>query len=516
VPLEVVLISDDKNCLIEKQNILSGVYSVVPVATCNTFSRDIRTAKNFKITGKYPELEIEIESYDIIDFEKCIECGKCFQICPQSCIFDVLSINLDKCNFCGKCVDNCEAGAIDLYRTKVETFIIPFVMTDSQEILKKEKKRASVLGMNETEKLLSMSGEFVVEEIIGHDNNICQYNPKLDYGCKRCLESCDYNAIEIKNNQLIIDPLLCESCGKCVSVCPTGAMQYLPLTDKDFLNRFSKQDLTNKVVVLGSNEYFKKFNIRNRKNTSLDVIQMPLEPKFCNLFHYLYLFSRGVKKVIVVNEQTKNNNQILFANKLIEYLFNLNDFIIPVLPHLSCEKLPVNPLIEMYSNTTFSGRRKVLSSILKFLYKNSDKRNILIDEEYLNIFGEVDVDERTCSVCLACVTHCKIGALSANSLNYSLNHNPSLCIQCGICQKVCPEKSVSMRKGLLLSDDFFEDKILYRDEPVICPSCKKEFGSKKAFETVKTRLIKAGLYEEKGKFMHYCDECRVIKLLGLN
>jgi len=85
-------------------------------------------------------------------------------------------------------VDNCEAGAIDLYRTKVETFIIPFVMTDSQEnSIKKEKKRASVLGMNETEKLLSMSGEFVVEEIIGHDNNICQYNPKLDYGCKDAL-----------------------------------------------------------------------------------------------------------------------------------------------------------------------------------------------------------------------------------------------------------------------------------------------------------------------------------------
>ncbi len=43
-------------------------------------------------------------------------------------------------------------------------------------------------------------------------------------GCGKCVESCVFQALEIKNNRVKLNPFLCEGCGVCQIVCPKKAI----------------------------------------------------------------------------------------------------------------------------------------------------------------------------------------------------------------------------------------------------------------------------------------------------
>ena len=45
---------------------------------------------------------------------------------------------------------------------------------------------------------------------------------KCDY-CGKCAEICEYNAIVVAKQKVLIFPELCHSCGGCVLLCPRGA-----------------------------------------------------------------------------------------------------------------------------------------------------------------------------------------------------------------------------------------------------------------------------------------------------
>lgn len=49
-----------------------------------------------------------------IDYEKCVQCGKCQEICPQKAI-KYFKVNPQNCIGCGKCYKVCHKGAISFY-----------------------------------------------------------------------------------------------------------------------------------------------------------------------------------------------------------------------------------------------------------------------------------------------------------------------------------------------------------------------------------------------------------------
>jgi uncharacterized protein (DUF362 family)/NAD-dependent dihydropyrimidine dehydrogenase PreA subunit len=56
-----------------------------------------------------------------------------------------------------------------------------------------------------------------------------QLNMSIDLrictGCRRCLENCPVEAIQIRNNQLFIDKTKCIQCMCCLEICPLGAVE---------------------------------------------------------------------------------------------------------------------------------------------------------------------------------------------------------------------------------------------------------------------------------------------------
>jgi MinD superfamily P-loop ATPase len=48
-------------------------------------------------------------------------------------------------------------------------------------------------------------------------------------GCNKCVESCVFSALELKNGRARLNPFLCEGCGVCQIVCPQKAIDLEPV-----------------------------------------------------------------------------------------------------------------------------------------------------------------------------------------------------------------------------------------------------------------------------------------------
>ncbi len=43
--------------------------------------------------------------------------------------------------------------------------------------------------------------------------------------CRLCVQKCPYNALSVKSNKIVLNPISCEGCGMCFQVCPQNAIE---------------------------------------------------------------------------------------------------------------------------------------------------------------------------------------------------------------------------------------------------------------------------------------------------
>jgi ferredoxin len=92
-----------------------------------------------------------------------------------------------------------------------------------------------------------------IDEVISWDSAVCQYSGRLGIGCSLCSEACSQGAISRNCEGIDVDPVLCVECGSCVSVCPTGALQYQRFPDQVFVDYCRDMPLQpGATIILGS------------------------------------------------------------------------------------------------------------------------------------------------------------------------------------------------------------------------------------------------------------------------
>ena len=76
--------------------------------------------------------------------------------------------------------------------------------------------------------ILKNKGEYRYKNYIKYDSSICQYHERNEEICGKCAEVCPTVAIlkEDKEKHLIFSHIDCHGCGGCISVCPSGALDY--------------------------------------------------------------------------------------------------------------------------------------------------------------------------------------------------------------------------------------------------------------------------------------------------
>ena len=80
-------------------------------------------------------------------------------------------------------------------------------------------------------------------------------------------------------------------------------------------------------------------------------------------------------------------------------------------------------------------------------------------------FGTVEVNVEGCTLCLACVSACPTGALSADPERPMLRFTEDACVQCGLCKATCPEKVISLRPQLDFRAATAAARVLKEEEP---------------------------------------------------
>ena len=90
------------------------------------------------------------------------------------------------------------------------------------------------------------------------------------------------------------------------------------------------------------------------------------------------------------------------------------------------------------------------------------------------------------------------------------------CVQCGLCEKTCPEDAIRLVPRLLVGASSKQATTLYEAEPFNCVKCGKPFGTRRMIENMTGKLGAHSMFAAGGalKRLQMCGDCRVIDMAG--
>lgn len=359
--------------------------------------------------------------------------------------------------------------------------------------------------------LQSKSPIYRYKNFINYDSSICQYAFRRELCCAKCVEICPTRAIVRLDEKMELDFSMvdCVGCGDCVSICPSGSLEFTPLPKASFSKLLSFYK-GKKILLIDENFPLESLDISLHAN----VLPLVLNTRHLNETHLLALLqSSGANLMLCSSHFSKGNEEFFeLLNTLFERKFG-KKAIIKAFDKQSLEQalnecefieklafeLPQSPML----------KREEFAKRLLNLVGDGDF-GVVKSGEWLR-YGQVKVNADTCTLCLACVGACNVGALVADSKENALKFNPSLCTTCGYCALSCAEKDTISceRSGLELNASFFHFRTLAQDELFACVECGKEFATKKAVQKV-AALMKEQFSsnEKKLKSLYCCADCK--------
>ncbi len=369
------------------------------------------------------------------------------------------------------------------------------------------------LGIKQTIDILKENiNSYTYKKITTYDKNICQYHERREEICSKCAEVCPTVAIlkDDEKKHLVFSQIDCHGCGGCISVCPSGALDYAP-TNKDAIFEMAKfYENTHPLIVpakmdihslhVDLKEGVLPFMIDGEKFLDENHLLTLAQISGSQLIFYTDFLSKGTKDAIrIVNEiyQRKyKKDLILIAMNEEELKENLH--VVSFVEHS-----------QFSFNQTGLRKREIFSHRLHHIVGDEDL-GVVETGEHIH-YGKVNVNESNCTLCLVCVGACNVDALQADAKDNTLRINPSLCTSCGYCEVSCPEKDcLSIERDVIeLNPTWFKESILAQDELFACVECGVEFATKKSIEKIANMMSPMfGNDEVKIKSLYCCADCK--------
>ena len=372
----------------------------------------------------------------------------------------------------------------------------------------------NLLNVDEIIKLLKENiNSYTYKKFTTYDPTICQYNERRVEICSKCEEVCPTVAItkDDKTKTLTFSQIDCDGCGGCVSVCPSGALDYAP-TNRDSIFEMSKFYKETHPLIVPS-----KMNMQNLMiNLKENVLPFAIEgEKFLSEVSFLTLLQMSGSQVVfysdVLSKGTKDSIRIL--NDIYQKKYQKDAILVAMDKEELEDALNEVSFIEnSYFNFNQNDlkKREAFSQRLQKIVGTEDL-GVVKTGEHIH-YGRVLVNEANCTLCLACVGACNVDALFANESDFTLRVNPSLCTACGYCEVSCPEVDclTIVRDEIELQPTWFKENILAKDKLFACVECGKEFATTKAIEKIANMMgaIFALSSETKKRTLYCCEDCK--------
>lgn len=355
--------------------------------------------------------------------------------------------------------------------------------------------------------------EYRYKKFTTYDSSVCQYHERREEICSKCEEVCPTVAIvkDDATKHLTFSQIDCHGCGGCISVCPSGALDYAP-TSRESLFEMAKLYEGHIALVVPS-----KMDIETLKMPLKEgVLPLLIEgEKFLHEQSLLTLLQESGSQVVFytdfLSKGTKDSIHIL--NQIYQNKYGVDAILLAMNEDELRSALEVAKSIEnshFTFNHTTSRKREIFSIRLQHIVQDDDL-GVVHTGEHIH-YGLVKVNEANCTLCLSCVGACNVDALVADARDNTLRINPSLCTACGYCEVSCPEKDcLSIEQDVLyLNPSWFKENVLAQDELFACIECGKEFATKKAVEKIANMMapIFSKMSKTKERTLYCCEDCK--------
>lgn len=352
---------------------------------------------------------------------------------------------------------------------------------------------------------------FKYKNFVYYNPNICQYQGRiLEETCGKCEEVCPSVAITKTDDdkQLHFSDIDCHGCGGCVSVCPSGALDFTQMPKDAFFELSSLYAGHTALITPAQVEMpniplpcnVLPLAIEGRKFLHEAHLLALLQKSGNSIIFYTDFVSKGTGDAIdIVNEifwrkyQKRAIQVCMSSDELMEALKNRENI-------SEC-------MFEM--NDSELNKREVFTYRLSKLVGDDDL-GVVETGEHIH-YGNLKINEDTCTLCMSCVGVCNVSALTAHPEDNTLKFNPSICTNCGYCEVACPEENCieTIYDQLSLNKSYFIKNTMAHDNLFECVECGTEFATQKSIEKIANMMIpRFGGDEVKIRTLYCCADCK--------
>lgn len=356
------------------------------------------------------------------------------------------------------------------------------------------------------------SPSFKYKTHISYDSTICQYHERRQEICGRCAEVCPTVAIlkEDETKHLVFSHIDCLGCGGCISVCPSGALDYSHMPRNSFVDT-AKMYKGKIPLIIPKKMNLEKLSLKLPQN----VLPFAIEgEKWLHESHFMTLLQESGSSVIFytdfVSKGTKDT--ISIVNQIYNIKFNRQAIEVAMSESELKDALQRASLIDgsQHSMSEYAmPKREIFAKRLEW-FVGGENLGVVKTGENIS-YGTVEINRDSCTLCLSCVGACNVSALVADSKTNSIMFNPSICTNCGYCELSCAEKdTIVLKRGQIeLKPEYFVYNELAKDELFACIECGKEFATKKAVEKIAAIMSpKFANDPVKLKTLYCCSDCK--------
>ncbi|MGF1779548.1 4Fe-4S dicluster domain-containing protein [Vibrio nomapromontoriensis] len=380
----------------------------------------------------------------------------------------------------------------------------------------------------------TLMGTFDKPKYFRLDTDLCAHSSRGVKGCERCVDACPAGALSSEGNDKIghkieINPYLCQGVGTCATACPTEAIHYALPTPKEtqkFIERtlanYHKQGGKDAIILICSSRH-ETYNVMALRALPDHVIPVVVEElPSVGIDTWLAALVNGATQVLFAASrhmpetiQTVLNREVGMAQLLLEnlglaretidilYLESLREG----LPTLVTTSLGVN-----VGDVQGDKRQRLYTSLDALASQHSVIETIQVLPS-TSPFGTVNCDTDKCTLCMGCVAVCPTKALHNTGDRPALDFIEQDCVQCGMCEKACPESALSLSQQLNWNQESRQSVVAIHEEKAAeCLRCGKPFAPQSMITMLQDKLRGHSHFSDEMSLRRIamCEDCRVV------